>query len=48
MIYFAYACSWISCAAASIAGMYLTNSKLCLLVLLLPSMISINTGKDIK
>jgi hypothetical protein len=46
MMWIAYAIAWASSAAAASLGTYLTGSPWCLLVMVLPALISISKDSD--
>lgn len=46
MMWFAYAMVWISTAAASMYGVYLTGSATCLCALLIPLFVNMTKTRD--
>lgn len=48
MMWLAVAATWISCAAVSIAGLYITKNLMCLLVMLIPAMMKYSSSSNSK
>lgn len=47
MMWLAVAAGWVSCAAVTIAGLYIIQNPICLLVMLIPAMMKYSSiSKD--
>lgn len=44
MMWLAVAAGWVSCGAVTVAGLYITENPMCLLVMLIPAMMKYSSS----